>query len=113
MAQPAEEVAMTTSSRLTGAAAAVGVVLVGLVAIGAAAGVGGFIPLDRDAHPPCDQLPRFTEATAALATHAGLAAEIERLGERVAVGAGQPCPGDASRGLVVVTYGSRAERDAV
>lgn len=64
-------------------------------------------------HPPCDTLPTRAEAFAALARHPDLVAEITALGEDITVDVHNPCPDDADRGLIRVTYSSPAEYDAI
>ncbi|PCK72199.1 hypothetical protein PL1_0751 [Paenibacillus larvae subsp. larvae B-3650] len=91
----------------------IGIVIGSLLVVGAVALLNGWIPVSRDTHPPCDQLPTVAEATAALASHQGLAKEIKALGDGIAVEVGKPCPDDQDRGLVMVSYASRSERDAI
>lgn len=91
----------------------IGVVACLILAVGAVAFLKGWIPISRDTHPPCDQLPTVAEASAALAGHQDLAEEIKALGDGIEVEVGKPCPDDQDRGLIMVTYGSKAERDAI
>ncbi|GIN86166.1 hypothetical protein J6TS2_25520 [Heyndrickxia sporothermodurans] len=91
----------------------IGIVVGLLLVVGAVALLNGWIPVSRDTHPSCDQLPTVAEATAALASHQGLAKEVKALGDGIAVEVGTPCPDDQDRGLVMVSYGSRSERDAI
>lgn len=90
----------------------IGIVAVLLLVAGAVALLNGWVPVTRDTHPPCDQLPTVAEATAALASHQGLAEEIIALGDGITVEVGKPCP-DQDRGLILVSYGTRSERDAI
>lgn len=91
----------------------IGVVVVLLLVAGVAF-LNGWIPVStRDTHPPCDKLPTVAEATAALASHQGLAEEIKALGDGIAVEVGKPCPNDQDRGLITVSYRSTSERDAI
>lgn len=87
-------------------------VVAGLLLVGVAH-LNGFFPSSRDTHPPCDQLPTVAEATAALAGHQDLAEEIKALGDGIEVEVGKPCPNDQDRGLIMVSYGSKSERDAI
>lgn len=91
----------------------IGVVVGLLLIVVAAVFLNGWIPVSRDTHPPCGQLPTVAEATAALESHQDLAEEIKALGEGITVEVGKPCPDDQDRGLVMVSYGSRSERDAI
>ncbi|GIP37164.1 hypothetical protein J31TS4_04440 [Paenibacillus sp. J31TS4] len=76
--------------------------------------INGWIPTPpKDTHPPCDQLPTVAEATAALENHEQFAKEIEKLGEGIEVEVGKPCKNDQERGLVLVRYDSKPERDAI
>ncbi|GIN59151.1 hypothetical protein J8TS2_34700 [Lederbergia ruris] len=90
-------------------------VIVGLLMLGGTfAFINGWITTaPKDTHPPCDQLPTVTEATDALNDHGKLAKEIERLGEGIKVEVDRPCPDDLDRGLILVTYDSKAEREAI
>ncbi|PAD26565.1 hypothetical protein CHH55_13535 [Niallia circulans] len=67
----------------------------------------------KDTHPPCDRLPSVAEANAALNDHANLTKEIEKLGEGIKVEVGQPCSDDLKRGLILVSYDSKSDRDAI
>lgn len=87
-------------------------VIVGLLLVGVAL-LNGFLPVSRDRHPPCGQLPSVAEATAALDAHQSLAEEIKALGAGITVEVGRPCPDDQDRGLITVRYCSRAQRDAI
>ncbi|MFD1436363.1 hypothetical protein ACFQ5F_15840 [Kroppenstedtia eburnea] len=91
----------------------IGVVVGLLLVVGAFVLLNGWISVSSDTHPPCDQLPSVAEATAALASNQSLAEEIKALGDGIAVKVGKPCPEDQDRGLVMVSYGSRSERDAI
>jgi len=84
-----------------------------IMIVGAVAFLRGWVPLSGDTHPPCGQLPTVAEATAALADHQDLAEEIKALGDGIEVEVGKPCPGNQDRGLIMVSYGSKAERDAI
>lgn len=75
--------------------------------------LGGVVPVDRNVHPPCDELPSVDEAAEGLAGDPAFAEEIEALGDGITVAVGRPCPEDPDRGLILVTYGSRSERDAI
>lgn len=89
------------------------IVVVALLVIGGAfALLNGWIPMSRDTHPPCDQLPSQAEAAEALASHEDLAGEIKALGDDITVGVGKPCPGQ-DRGLVMVSYDTKSERNAI
>lgn len=91
----------------------IGVVIGLLLAVGTIAFLNGWITVSRDTHPPCDQLPNVTEADAALSRHQDLVEEIKALGDDITVEVGKPCPDDENRGLVMVSYGSRFEHDAI
>lgn len=67
----------------------------------------------KDTHTPCGQLPTVAEATAALDNHEKLAKEIEELGDGIKVEVGKPCPDDQDRGLVLVSYDSKSERNVI
>lgn len=90
-------------------------VIVGLLLlIVAFAFINGWITASpKDTHPPCDQLPTVAEVTAALDNHENFAKEIEKLGDGIKVEVGKPCPDDQERGLVLVRYDSKSERDAI
>lgn len=90
-------------------------VIVGLLLLGGAfALINGWITASpKDTHPPCDQLPTIAEATTALDNHESFAKEIEKLGDGIKVEVGKPCPDDQERGLVLVRYDSKSERDAI
>ena len=64
-------------------------------------------------HPPCDQLPTVMDAAAALDNHEKFAKEIEMLGDGIKVEVGKPCAEDQGRGLVLVRYESKSEREAI
>jgi hypothetical protein len=91
----------------------IGVVAGSLLVVGAIALLNGWIPISRDTHPPCDQLPTVAEATAALASHQDLAEEIKALGNGIEVEVIKPCLDDPDRALIKVSYGSRSERNAI
>jgi hypothetical protein len=91
----------------------IGVVAGLLLVVGAVAFLNGWFPVSRDTHPPYDQLPTVAEATAALARHQGLAEEIKALGDGIAVEVSKPFPDHQDRGLIMVSYGSRSERNAI
>ena len=91
----------------------IGIVVGLLLVVGAVALLNGWIPVSRDTHPPCDQLPTVAEVTEALASRQGLAEEIKALDDNITVEVGKPCPDDQNRGLVMVSYGSKSERDAI
>jgi hypothetical protein len=57
-------------------------------------------------------LPAVAEATAAFDAHQSLAGEIKAPGAGITVEVGRPCP-DPDRGLIMVRYRSRAQRDAI
>jgi len=84
-----------------------------LLVVGAVALLNGWIPVSRDTHPPCDQLPTVAEVNAALTSHQDLAEEIKALSNDITVEVGKPCSDDQDRGLVMVSYGSKSERDAI
>lgn len=90
-------------------------VIVGLLLVaGVFAFLNGWIPgSPKDTHPPCGQLPPVAEAAAALNHHENLAKEIEKLGDGIKVEVGKPCPDDQERGLILVSYDSKSERDAI
>lgn len=48
-----------------------------------------------------------------LSRHQDLVEEIKALGDDITVEVGKPCPDDENRGLVIVSYGSRSEHDAI
>ena len=60
---------------------------------------------------PCDQLPSVRDVDDALAAHADLVDRIDDTGADIA--RATPCPDGPDRALVVVTYQSQAQRDAV
>ncbi len=92
----------------------IGGVAVLLLIVGAFALLNGWIPVSsKDTHPPCEQLPTIAEATEALETNQSFAKEIEGLGDGIVVEAGQPCSNGQDRGLVMVSYDSKSERDAI
>lgn len=85
-----------------------------LLLVGAFAFINGWITLSpKDTHPPCDKLPTVTEATVALNNYESFAKEIEKLGDGIKVEVGKPCPDDQERGLILVKYDSKSERDAI
>ena len=87
-------------------------VVVGLLVVGFAL-LNGLFSSSRDTHPPYDQLPTVVEATAALAEHQDLAEEIKALGDGISVEVGKPFPDHPDRGLIMVSYRSRSERNAI
>ncbi|MDA7028536.1 hypothetical protein PJ311_18520 [Bacillus sp. CLL-7-23] len=91
----------------------IGVVVGLLLVVGAAALLNGWIPLSRDTHPSCDKLPTVAEANAALTRHQDLAEEIKSLGDSIDIEVGKPCPDDQNRGLIMVRYGSKSERNTI
>jgi hypothetical protein len=99
---------MTLASKIAiGAATAV------LIGAGVAVAFGGVLPRSSDAHPPCEDLPTAAEAAAALAENQALANDIEALGQDISVRVGSPCPHEQDHALIIVTYGSEAEREAI
>ncbi|WP_232699192.1 hypothetical protein [Brevibacillus daliensis] len=90
-------------------------VIVGLLLlVGAFAFLNGWITASpKDTHPPCDQLPTVAEVTVALDNHENFAKEIEELGDGIKVEVGKPCPDNQERGLVLVRYESKSERNAI
>lgn len=99
---------METSSKMM-----IGVVVGVMLIAGAMLLLNGGIPVSKDTHPPCDQLPTVAEAKDALANDQDFAEEIKALGDSIAVEVGTPCPDDQDRGLIMVSYRSKAERGAV
>lgn len=91
----------------------IGVVVCLLLVLGAFILLNGWISVSKDEHPSCDQLPTVVEATEALSSHQDLVGEIKALGDDIAIEVGKPCPDDQDRGLVLVSYGSKSERDAI
>ncbi|MDA1476154.1 hypothetical protein [Bacillus changyiensis] len=92
----------------------IGVVVGLLLVVGAAALLNGWIPLSRDTYPSCDKLPTVAEANAALTRHQDLAEEIKSLSDGgIDIEVGKPCPDDQNRGLIMVRYGSKSERDNI
>lgn len=87
-------------------------VVVGLLIVGAAL-LNGFFSSSKDTHPPYDRLPSVAEATEALARHQSLAEEIKALGDGIAVEVGTPFPDHQDRGLIIVSYRSKSERNAI
>ena len=87
--------------------------MAGLLVVGAVALLNGLFPLSRDTHPPYDQLPTAAEAAEALAGNQDLAEEIKALGDGIAVEVSKPFPDHQDRGLIMVSYSSRSERDAI
>lgn len=90
-------------------------IVVGLLFVaGISAYLLGFIPVpNKDAHPPCEKLPNLEEAKKALSEQDVLSNDIKNLGEDITVEAENPCSADQSKGLVVVKYDSRKEREAI
>src|SRR5690625_4966385 len=86
-------------------------VVVSLMIVGAVVLLNGGIPVSRDTHPPCEQLPTLKEATVALAENQVFAEEIQALGNGIMVEVGNPCLDEQDRGLVMVKYNLRSERD--
>lgn len=85
-----------------------------LLLVGAFAFINGWITASpKYTHPPCDKLPTVAEVTIALDNHENFAKEIEKLGEGIKVEVGKPCPDDQERGLILVKYESKSERDAI
>ena len=81
---------------------------------GAFALINGWLTASpKDTHPPCDQLPTVAETTTALDNHKKIVEKIESLGDGIKVEVGKPCPDDQERGLVLVSYTSKSERDAI
>ncbi|WP_163117124.1 hypothetical protein [Bacillus subtilis] len=91
----------------------IGVVVGLLLVVGVVAFLNGWITGSRDTHPPCDQLPNVTEANEALAKNQDLVEEIKALGDGITVKVGKPCSDDQNRGLVLVSYDSKSEHDAI
>lgn len=88
-------------------------VIAGLLVVGAVALLNGLFSASRDTHPPYDQLPTVAEATEALARHQGLAEEIKALGDGITLEVSKPFPDHQDRGLIMVSYSSRSERNAI
>lgn len=93
-------------------------ILIGIIGgliliVGAMTFLNGWNLMPRDTHPPCEKLPTVEKARVALANHQDLIEEIKGQGVGILVEVGRPCPKDQSRGLVMVSYTSRSERDAV
>lgn len=85
-----------------------------LLCAGIFAVINGWIPSSpKDTHPPCEQLPTVTEATTALDNHEEFALAIERQGEGITVEVDRPCPDDQERGLILVKYALKSERDDI
>ncbi|GEN31519.1 hypothetical protein HNQ35_001930 [Cerasibacillus quisquiliarum] len=89
-------------------------VIIGLVLILGGFGLlNGFFSGEKDAHPPCEQLPKKEKAIEALNSHQTLVEEIKALGDGIEVEVGTPCSDDKDRGLVMIIYDSKSERDAI
>lgn len=73
----------------------------------------GLFPSSKDTHPPYDQLPPIAEVTEALDRHQGLAEEIKALGDGITVEVSKPFPEHQDRGLIMVSYHSKSERNAI
>ncbi|NMA74667.1 MAG: hypothetical protein GX963_11010 [Bacteroidales bacterium] len=87
-------------------------VIVLLLVVGLAFSNGSFSS-PRDTHPPYDQLPSVEEATEALAKNQALAKEIEALGDGIVLEVSKPFPEHQDRGLIVVRYATRSQRNAI
>jgi len=75
--------------------------------------LNGGIPVSKDTHPPCEQLPTVADVTVALAENQDLAKQIQSIGNDIVVEVGKPCTDAKERGLVLVSYGSKVDRDAI
>lgn len=84
-----------------------------LLIISVIAYINGWFSSSRDTHPPCNQLPNMAEASMALENHQHLADEIKALGDDITIEVLNPCGKDDNRGLIVVKYHSKSDRDAV
>lgn len=89
------------------------VVVTLLLIFGAFALLNGWFSGSKSAHPPCDQLPSLERVTKELANHQDLAEKIKALGDDITVEVGQPCSDDQDRGLIMISYGSKSERNAI
>lgn len=90
------------------------VIVVLLLIVGAYAILNGWIPTSsKDTHPPCEQLPTVEAATEALDSHQSLAKNIESLGTDIVVSVDQPCSDDERKGLIMILYDKKSERDAI
>lgn len=67
----------------------------------------------KDTHPPCAQLPTVEAAKEALNHHQNLVKNIENLGTDISVSVDQPCSDDEQKGLIMVQYDKKSERDAI
>lgn len=84
-----------------------------LLVFGATMFLNGWAPVSRDTHPACDQLPTTTDAAEALMNSQDLVNEIKKLGNDIVVEVGKPCADNQDRGLVMIRYHSRSDRDAI
>lgn len=87
-------------------------IVAGLLVVGVVF-LNGLFQSPRDIYPPYDKLPTVAEATAALAEHQDLAEEIKALGNGIVVEVGTPYPDHPDRGLIMVSYSTRNERNAI
>lgn len=92
----------------------IGIVTALLLVIGIFVYLNGWIPLSpKDDHPPCDQLPTVSEVSESLENNQALAEEIQKLGNEITVEVGKPCKDDRNRGLIMITYGTKEEREKI
>ncbi|MCR6108017.1 hypothetical protein HXA34_17125 [Salipaludibacillus agaradhaerens] len=84
-----------------------------LLVVGAFLYVNGWFSGSKDTHPPCDQLPNIAKANEALDENKDLAKKLKELDEGITVEVGTPCSDDQNRGLIIVTYDSKEERNSI
>ena len=92
------------------------IVIVGVIVVVLLVGIvflNGFFSSPKDTYPPYDQLPSVEEATEALAKNQALAKEIEALGDGIVLEVSKPFPEHQDRGLIVVRYATRSQRNAI
>ncbi|KRG12569.1 hypothetical protein ACA30_18280 [Virgibacillus soli] len=100
---------MKSTSKIT-----ISIIVSLLLIVGVLVIINGWITtFPKDTHPSCDKLPTVAEATTALANHEKFAKEIEELGDGIKVEVGKPCPDDRERGLILVSYDLKSEREAI
>lgn len=89
-------------------------VIVGsILLVGSILYLKGYIFIEKDAHPPCDMLPSVAKVNDALASNQDFIEEIKLLGDDIVVEPGQPCIDDPDRGLALVRYNSKSERNSI
>lgn len=77
------------------------------------AGIGSSLFRQKQAHPPCDQLPTKQHVAHAIDSHFRLVRRLEKIGDEVTVDIGTPCVDQPGKAVVTVHYSTGTQKHAI